>query len=426
MIESDRVLGALILGGAADALGWRNEFWKPTSKRKLQVSELEAWSKRIGRVGGYWEKIDAGEYSDDTQLTLAVARCIAPPDIYDAHRFARLELPYWLKYQRGGGRTILRAARNLAQRPGLDWDTNRFKGYETAGANGVAMRVLPLAIIEDPMARETATWRNAVATHGHARAIIGALTMVHALAFLLRCTSFSLQEFWSHMRSTVASLTTNLPDEQLQRWLQSMAQFRFEPDFDAAKHEMLAFLDLVWSQRASDDTKVFEKLECFLPSRKGSGTGTVAAGIFLFVKYYEHPEQGIRRAANLHGSDTDTIGKFTGNLIGALRGREAYESALTSRLQDRTYFDRMSNYLVGHEPPHWNGATGEETPVTVRLKEGDTFHSRLLGYGDVDKVIKPRSVDRGAAELLEVKVVFESGQSCYFGEKYPTQKDLID
>ncbi len=142
MIEGDRILGSLILGGAADALGWRNEFWKPTSRRPVHVHKLEPWNKRIGRVGGYWEKIDAGEYSDDTQLTLAVARCVKPSGEYDAARFARLELPYWLKYQRGGGRTILRAARNLSTHPGVDWDTNRFNDYEKAGANGVAMRVL--------------------------------------------------------------------------------------------------------------------------------------------------------------------------------------------------------------------------------------------------------------------------------------------
>jgi len=118
MIDSDRILGALILGGAADALGWRNESWKPGAARTHFVDHLESWSKRIGRVGGYWEKIGAGEYSDDTQLTIAVARCVSPDGRYDAERFAMVELPYWLSYQRGGGRTIKAAAGVALQRAG--------------------------------------------------------------------------------------------------------------------------------------------------------------------------------------------------------------------------------------------------------------------------------------------------------------------
>jgi len=422
MIDSDRILGALILGGAADALGWRNESWKPGAARTHFVDHLESWSKRIGRVGGYWEKIGAGEYSDDTQLTIAVARCVSPDGRYDAERFAMVELPYWLSYQRGGGRTIKAAAASLRDHPNLTWDTNRFEGYEASGANGAAMRVLALAVIGDVRKLVNATWQNAITTHGHPRAIIGALVMAWGLARCLQEPSFAPKDYIGQVQDFISGLKPEgLSDERLQRWIHSMLHVGFDEKFRAARTEMLTLIETIWSQLQRPDRDVLDLLGCFEPKTKGSGTATVAAGNYFFLKYHENPIQGIIQAANAHGSDTDTIGKFTGNLLGALRGREAYENDLTERVQDRTYFDRLSNYLVGKEPPHWNGDAGQETPLTEKLKEGDPYFSKVLGFGEVEKVIPPRPIARGEARLLEAKVAFECGQSCYFTRPIPSK-----
>ncbi len=421
MIDGDRILGALILGGAADALGWRNESWKPGTKRTRTVTQLESWTKRIGRVGGYWERIGAGEYSDDTQLTIAVARCVSPDGEYDADRFAQVELPYWLSYQRGGGRTVKAAAANLREKRQLAWDTNRFQGYEEAGANGVAMRVLALAVIEDPVRRVVATWQNAIATHGHPRAIIGALVMAWGLAFALRASAFEPNEYVRRLKEFLGQLNLNLTDERLGRWIHSMRRIGFEQRFEQARQEMLSFVDIASSNLSSEDKKVLEILGCFEPRTKGSGTATVAAGNYFFLKYFESATEGIVNAANAHGTDTDTIGKFTGNLLGGLRGRETYESDLAERLQDRVYFDRLSNYLAGKEPPHWNDHGSEETLLTEKVKEGDIYFSKVLGFGEVAKVLPPRRIARGDAILLEAKVNFECGQSCYFTRAIPSR-----
>lgn len=421
MIDGDRILGALILGGAADALGWRNESWKPGAKRTHTATRLEPWPKRIGRVGGYWEKIEAGEYSDDTQLTIAVARCVSPDGQYDADRFAQVELPYWLSYQRGGGLTIKAAAANLRENPQLTWDSNRFQGYEGSGANGAAMRVLALALIEDAENRVVATWKNAITTHGHPRAIIGALVMVWGLSFALRESRFEQNEYVRQLKEFIGQLNLDLTDERLLRWIHSMVPVDFKERFKDTQKEMMNFVKTVWSNLSGEDRQVLQQLGCFNPRTKGSGTATVAAGNYFFLKYYESPITGIIQAANTHGTDTDTIGKFVGNLLGALRGRATYESDLTERLQDRTYFDRLSNYLSGAEPPHWNGDTGEETTLTKSIKEGDVYLSKVLGFGEVVKVFQPRRIARGEVDLLEAKVNFECGQSCYFSRRIPSK-----
>lgn len=418
MINGDRILGALILGGAADALGWRNESWRPSSKRTGVVTQLESWSKRIGRVGGYWEAVEAGEYSDDTQLTIAVARCICPDGRYDADRFARVELPYWLSYQRGGGRTIKAAAANLRKNRSLTWDSNRFEGYEASGANGAAMRVLALSTIEKTTDLIVATWQNAIASHGHPRAIIGALVMAWGLAYALRTSSFAPAEYVRQLQQFIRGLNLELPDERLKRWIRSM-RIDFEGNFKTVRDEMLQLIMIVWSSLRSENRGVLQMLGCLNPATRGSGTATVAAGNYFFLKYYESPATGIVQAANSHGADTDTIGKFSGNLLGALRGRETYENELTERVQDRTYFDRLSNYLAGIEPPHWDGDAGDETLLTEKTKEGDLYFSKVLGFGEVAKVLRPRRIARDAAVLLEAKVAFECGQSCYFTRTIP-------
>src|SRR4051794_493047 len=66
--------GAFIALAAGDALGWPQERG-PGKQRPQAKTELRDWERRSGgRYYSHTEVIRAGEYSDDTQLTLAVAR----------------------------------------------------------------------------------------------------------------------------------------------------------------------------------------------------------------------------------------------------------------------------------------------------------------------------------------------------------------
>lgn len=83
----------------------------------------------------------AGEYSDDTQLLLAVARaCLAGNQWLEHLRV--VELPFWPTYQRGGGRAALTACRAW-QDSSPPWASTKAASYFAAGANGAAMRIAP-------------------------------------------------------------------------------------------------------------------------------------------------------------------------------------------------------------------------------------------------------------------------------------------
>ncbi len=91
--------GAFVALAAGDALGWPQEM--PRRVRGgvgggAPSLEFRAWTRRSGgRFGLYDETIGAGEYSDDTQLALAVARCRADHGEDWWKAWVRMELPRW-------------------------------------------------------------------------------------------------------------------------------------------------------------------------------------------------------------------------------------------------------------------------------------------------------------------------------------------
>jgi ADP-ribosyl-[dinitrogen reductase] hydrolase len=124
-----------LLGAAVgDALGATTEFMKPA-----QIRDRFGVHREI--VGGGWLKLSPGQVTDDTEMTLCVARGIAESSGWDlkgiADRFA-----HWLS---GGpadvGATCRRGileyvkTRRLAAAPN-EWDAG----------NGAAMRVAPVAL----------------------------------------------------------------------------------------------------------------------------------------------------------------------------------------------------------------------------------------------------------------------------------------
>ena len=118
-----------------DALGWISEL---TDKRGLgrrtcgePLRRPIGWKRRIGGRIGITASIPQGCYSDDSQLRLATGRAIRPSG-FDVEAFAKVELPVWLSYGLGGGRSTGAGASNLA-RPTVPWFANTFKGWANSG-----------------------------------------------------------------------------------------------------------------------------------------------------------------------------------------------------------------------------------------------------------------------------------------------------
>jgi len=75
--------GAMLYSAVGDALGWPTEYGYTYKNRGLKpfyevpLAGFVEWRQLYAGWSGYEEPVRAGEYSDDTQLTLAIARCIS-------------------------------------------------------------------------------------------------------------------------------------------------------------------------------------------------------------------------------------------------------------------------------------------------------------------------------------------------------------
>src|SRR6185312_15251942 len=213
----DRFQGALLLSTVGDALGWPTEFVNATNQHKipfqLPLQDFVEWKKLVGgKWWGYEETIPSGAYSDDTQLALAVGRCIADTGEFEPERFAYEELPLWLQYERGGGKSVKTAARKLIGKH-ASWLKNFYKqddlDYKNAGANGAAMRNLPIALAsvnnEPRIIKDS--FLNAIITHGHPRAILGTILFGLAVHYALTASQgITPRSLIEYLRGTMSQI----------------------------------------------------------------------------------------------------------------------------------------------------------------------------------------------------------------------------
>ena len=109
LVKEKRTQGSLIASSIGDALGWPNEERSGNqSKLKDSNNRFVSWDRKNKAPFWHVETIKAGEYSDDTQLMLAIARSLLTSDW--KYHFTKKEYPFWLNYERGAGRAVLKAA----------------------------------------------------------------------------------------------------------------------------------------------------------------------------------------------------------------------------------------------------------------------------------------------------------------------------
>ena len=185
-----RALGAMLGAAYGDALGWPNE----RSRNKAKAPEagafhkLRAWQRdQSTRFAILRYEIEKGSYSDDTQMILCLSRSLLKSDQWYKH-YTTKELPFWQVYQRGGGGATKSAVKSWAS--GIaPWLSDEKERFFNAGGNGVAMRVLPHAIMGYKLDFGHTAHNillDGIATHGHPQALVGALAYGYALWYALR------------------------------------------------------------------------------------------------------------------------------------------------------------------------------------------------------------------------------------------------
>lgn len=126
--------GALVGLAIGDALGATVEFMKPE-----QIREQHGELRDI--IGGGWLELNPGEVTDDTHMSLCVARSLVVNHDYNPVDMADRLLTWYRLYPKGTGK----ACRDGLERFAQTGETARPTDEKTAG-NGALMRILPIIL----------------------------------------------------------------------------------------------------------------------------------------------------------------------------------------------------------------------------------------------------------------------------------------
>lgn len=334
------VVRSALWAAYGDALGFPAELADAETLQRRLGGELDVvrpWKRRIGGRMGPIVELPAGCTSDDTQLRLAVGRCVRASGRFDVEAFSKIELPVFLSYQLGAGRGTKAAAQALGRRT-TRWYANfydsRGSRYVDGGGNGAAMRVQPhvwAGVDKPPETYLAPVLRDVVCTHGHPRALLGAALHALALGTTLREQEVPRPDRWVGMVSfleCVMSLVAR--DETLaERWAPRW-EAEAKRSLPEAMAETLAELDrqvrlaaaAASTAGSTAPAQLYADLVADLgglsPKTRGAGTTTAVLALWIAWVHQDDARAGVRLAAGLLGSDTDTIATLTGALLGSV------------------------------------------------------------------------------------------------------------
>jgi len=371
MSKKDSIRRSMLWAAYGDSLGFITELCSKTNLSRrtggtTHIKELIPWKRRVGGKFGVQVDLRKGCYSDDTQLRLATCRSITGNGHFDVETFSKVELPVWLSYALGAG-TGSKVAAGSLRRNNVRWNSNFFSTdysqYINGGGNGAAMRIQPHVLSStdgkpvEEILRDVI--RNTITTHGHARAIIGAAFHAFILYEVKEGGRVANSEDWLRaldvLRDTYRIVES---DEELgQFWLphwENEANQPFKSAINQTVDELAADIRTVQehskeSKRKSEDySKLARQIGCLNKNSVGSAPKTALLAAYLSHRHQDNPHGGIVEAANLLGSDTDTIATMVGAVLGAVAERDPPE-----RVMDYDYViaqaDRLHRLSEGHE-----------------------------------------------------------------------------
>jgi DNA ligase (NAD+) len=338
----DRYRGSIVGLAVGDALGHPTEF----------VSSVAAIHARWGgpvvdfqRAGSH----PAGTFTDDTQMTIAVARGLIRSGHADLDAMMKTlgeEFVAWARSpenNRAPGGTCLRGCSALKN--GVAW---RLAGVADSKGCGAAMRAAPVGLYFaddiDMMIRVAAA--QSALTHRHPTGIASGVAAAAAVAHVLR--TGSLEGILDFTRDCVAKLDRDL-----------LLELGCHPPLADAigNREMLAALDDTRAalEKETDDV-------CSLLGGAWVGESAVATALWCVLKANGDFQESIVRGANSSG-DSDSIATIAGSITGALHGLAGIAERYRTGVEKSGLLEEIASEL--HRAKH--GADLERTPGALDI-----------------------------------------------------------
>lgn len=309
MMYRDKIAGAFYGLAFGDALGAPTEFMG-----------LKQIHRAYGKSGERRMPMPA-LFTDDTQMTIAVARALGMCESLHPHELAwhlRVEFVRWMKKDepRAPGMTCMQAVRKLDRR--IRWQDATVAKSKGCGAN---MRVAPTAFLADESIALGASQLQAAMTHGHPTAL--AATELTALAIRWAAGADRLQELPGRLLNHVARQVNE--NRYNATWLGKLAQRRWTEygwDADTMRGWLEAGAAVERAARYAAKPGMPDDV-CAVVGDGWAADNALAAGLYYALRFWDNPVLAISEASRTSG-DSDSIASITGAIVGAFHGEDAW------------------------------------------------------------------------------------------------------
>lgn len=310
MMDESRSAGCIFGLAVGDALGFPTEFLSLGEIRAQYGPEGVADFETVGNL-------PPGCYSDDTQMTLAVARGLvaARDELGDAERVIESicrEFVVWIETEalavpRAPGNTCLRGCRELKR--GVSW---RDSGVILSKGCGAAMRSAPIGLVyhDRPALLREVGYGASICTHAHLAGIASGI----ATAYL---TALALHDDLGNPVARLLDFVGDLSEEFNAKVRQVDAALALDPD------DAFAMLGGGWV-----------------------GDEAVAGALYCVLRSPADYRQTVLTGANTQG-DSDSIACIAGAISGALNGLPAIPAHWVERVENRALLAETASALRG-------------------------------------------------------------------------------
>jgi len=246
------------------------------------------------------------------------------------------------------------------------------------------MRILPIALLfsnQPPGRAASSIVSNGICTHGHPRALIGALMYGYACRIYFQCeASLAYGELVDQLLhdftdwAALPDVSATWPD-----WAIGISD-DFREAWSSAASEAMDGLGRVSRAvkrgAASIDRRVIEDLGGY-GDAGGSGIVSSLCAVYLATRYAQDPMRALLVSAFDKDLDTDTIASMAAGLLAVFHGKQ-WMGELGNVVQDAGYIEGLSDaYLLAHVtrevPPALSCNVAEFRRLVSSAMIGDTF-----------------------------------------------------
>jgi len=301
----ERLLGSI--GGCAvgDALGAPFEGALPACICLNPVEEPQ-----FREIPGY----PIGQYTDDTQLTMAIMRAVCRTGDVEGASIAREFVRLWQTGEIvGAGASCTDAVYNMLNR-GLSWEEAGTP--QGRAGNGTAMRAAPIGLwnYSHPDDIEDDARISSIITHNDTRSIGGTVAVAKSVSLCVNSTEIHPSDFLGRISESVRGTSGVLADclDELISWLHLEPSEALPRIYAAGKPDM--------GSRNPPYVTAY-----VIP--------TVICALYCFLRTPHDFIESVVGAINA-GGDTDTVAAITGSISGAFNGFSSIPQNLVRTLKD--------------------------------------------------------------------------------------------